>query len=82
MNKPLYADKANNNLVNKWVITEVIEMNRCKHLAHKMVDELFIINWKSIRGKSIDTEDCIFLNFLSLHSTMVPKSCQMMPNKI
>lgn len=51
MNKPLYADKANNNLVNKWVIIEVIEMNWRKHLAHKMVDELFIINWKSIRGK-------------------------------
>lgn len=25
--KPLYADKSNNNLVNKWLIVWVIEMN-------------------------------------------------------
>lgn len=81
MNKPLCAAKANNNLVNKWEIIEVIEMNWCKHLAYKMVDELFIVSWKSIRGK-IHSTDCIFLNFLSLHSAMTLKSCQMIHNKL
>jgi len=52
VSKPLYENKTNNNLVNKWVITGVTEMNYCKHLAHKMMDELFIIVWKSIREKS------------------------------